>query len=178
MLESQEIDALLISALYGELTPAEETRLEAHLGSHPADKSALAALTSTREAVRSSRILQIQLDPPQSVSALLMQEAARRAPKGEEREGWFARLARSFMAHPAMAAAAMLVVVVGVATLVQNRKGDHFAESSAPSQSMEAKPSTTDQTIVASEPARDPAKDHVDDRRDDASHAPAARVRA
>ena len=62
MLESQEIDALLISALYGELTPAEETRLEAHLGSHPADKSALAALTSTREAVRSSRILQIQLE--------------------------------------------------------------------------------------------------------------------
>ena len=166
MLESQEIDALLISALYGELTPAEETRLEAHLGSHPADKSALAALTSTREAVRSSRILQIQLDPPQSVSALLMQEAARRAPKLEEREGWFARLARSFMAHPAMAAAAMLVVVVGVATLVQNRKGDHFADSSAPAQSqpIETKPSATDQTI---EPAKDPGKDHVEDRLDE-----------
>jgi hypothetical protein len=147
MLESQEIDALLISALYGELTPAEETRLEAHLGSHPADKSALAALTSTRDAVRSSRILQVQLDPPQSVSALLLQEAARRAPKPQQQEGWFARLARSFMAHPAMAAAAMLVVVIGVATLVQNRKGDHFADTTAPSQSMEAKPSVADQTL-------------------------------
>lgn len=158
MLERQEIDALLISALYGELTPAEETRLEAHLGSHPADKTALAALTSTREAVRASRILQVQLDPPQSVSALLMQEAARRAPKRAEQEGWFARLARSFMAHPAMAAAAMLVVVIGLATLVQNRKGDHFADSSAPAQSMEAKPSASDQSIVAS-----PGKDRADD---------------
>ena len=161
MLESQEIDALLISALYGELTPAEETRLEAHLGSHPADRMALAALTSTREVLRSSRILQVQLDPPQSVSALLMQEAARRAPKAEEREGWFARLARSFMAHPAMAAAAMLVVVVGVVTLVQTRKGDQFTETApAQSQSVGAKASTTDQTI-------EPAKDHAGDRLDE-----------
>ncbi len=165
MLETQEIDALLISALYGELTPAEETRLEVHLGSHPADKMALAALTSTREAVRSSRILQVQLDPPQSVSALLMQEAARRAPKAEEREGWFARLARSFMAHPAMAAAAMLVVVVGVVTLVQTRKGDQFTDTApAQSQSVGAKPAATDQTI-------EPAKDRAADRFDDGVHA-------
>ncbi len=162
MLEPQEIDALLISALYGELTPAEETRLETHLGSHPADKTALAALTSTREAVRASRILQVQLDPPQSVSALLLQEAARRAPKPVQQEGWFARLARSFMAHPAMAAAAMLVVVIGVATLVQNRKGDHFSESSAPAESIRAEPSMTDQSIVAGKPAKDTAEDRLD----------------
>ena len=31
MVERQDIDALLISALYGELTPSEETRLAAHL---------------------------------------------------------------------------------------------------------------------------------------------------
>lgn len=135
MLERQEIDALLISALYGELTPTEETRLAAHFEAHPSDKTALAALTSTREAVRESRILQVQVDPPQSVSALLLQEAARRAPKPVEQEGWFARLARSFMAHPAMAAAAMLVVVIGVATMVKNRKGDQFAESSMPAAS-------------------------------------------
>ncbi len=131
MLERQEIDALLISSLYGELTPTEETRLATHLEAHPADKLALAALSSTREAVRESRILQVQLDPPQQVSALLLQEAARRAPKAEF-EGWFAGLARSFMAHRAMAAAAMLVVVIGVTTLVKNRKGDAFVESSAP----------------------------------------------
>lgn len=150
MLERQEIDALLISALYGELTPTEESRLTAHFATHPADKTALAALTSTREAVRESRILQVQLDPPQSVSALLLQEAARRAPKPAQQEGWFARLSRSFMAHPAMAAAAMLVVVVGVATLVNNRKGDQFVESSAPAVSNSAGSSTAaDQTVLA-----------------------------
>src|SRR6185436_12128432 len=93
----------------------------------------LAALTSTRDQVRESRILSFQVEPPQSVSAMLMQEAARRAPKAEQKEGWFARLAKSFMMHPAMAAAAMLVVVLGVATIANNRKGDQFAETSAPS---------------------------------------------
>ncbi|MBL9017965.1 MAG: hypothetical protein JNL83_27510 [Myxococcales bacterium] len=147
MLERQEIDALLISALYGELTPSEESRLAAHFEAHPADKTALATLTSTRDAVRESRILQVQVDPPPSITTVILQEAARRAPKQqEEREGWFARLAKAFMAHPAMAAAAMLVVVLGVTTLVNNRKGDHFAESTAPSSSQ-----------VASERAGSPA---------------------
>src|SRR5690606_25651014 len=39
----------------------------------------------------------------------------------------FARLRRSFLMHPAMAAAAMLVMVVGVAGTVYVRQGDHFA---------------------------------------------------
>lgn len=159
MLERQEIDALLISALYGELTPSEESRLEAHLGSHPADKTALAALTSTRDAVRSSRILQVQLEPPHSVSALLLQEAARRAPKPAE--GWFARFSRSFMTHPAMAAAAMLVVVIGVVTVVQNRKGDQYVET-APATAVEAKPPAADQGIVANQPAPDRAADRLE----------------
>src|SRR3954469_485604 len=134
MVERQDIDALLISALYGELTPTEETQLAAHLEAHPTDKAALAALTSTRDHIRENRLLAVQVEPPQSVSALLMQEAARRAPKAE-REGWFARIAKSFMMHPAMAAAAMLVVVLGVATVVNNKKGDQFVESSAPTAS-------------------------------------------
>ena len=37
MVDRQDIDALLISALYGELTPADEARLTMHLESHPAD---------------------------------------------------------------------------------------------------------------------------------------------
>lgn len=140
MLERQEIDALLISALYGELTPAEESRLEAHFVAHPADKTALATLTSTRDAVRESRILQVQVDPPQSITAVILQEAARRAPKkkDEEREGWFARLAKSFMAHPAMAAAAMLVVVLGITTIIKTRGNEQFAESTAPATSQVA----------------------------------------
>ncbi|MBA3538732.1 MAG: hypothetical protein H0T79_03825 [Deltaproteobacteria bacterium] len=138
MVDRQDIDALLISALYGELTPADEARLTAHLESHPADRSALEGLTQTRTTVRESRILTFQTDPPQSISALLLQEAARRAPrrvvaKDDNEVGWFQRFVRSFMAHPAMAAAAMIIVVVGFAGILQSRKGDHFAESTVDS---------------------------------------------
>jgi anti-sigma factor RsiW len=121
MVDRTDIDALLISALYGELTPADEARLTAHLESHPADRTALADLTQTRAAVRDSRILAVQLDPPPSVSTLLLREAARRAPRPREEAGWFLRFTRSFMAHPAMAAAAMLVFVVGVAGTIYAR---------------------------------------------------------
>jgi len=139
MLDVQDIDALLIGALYGELTPADEARLAAHLESHPTDRTALDDLTHARAVVRESRLLQTQFEPPQAISALLLQEAARRAPKKvairDESEGWFQRFVRSFMSHPAMAAAAMLVLVVGVASTVYMRKGDHFADESAPAAS-------------------------------------------
>ena len=137
MVDRQDIDALLISALYGELTPADEARLQSHLDSHPADKTALADLTFARNAVRESRILTVQLDPPQSVSALLLQEAARCAPvaKSEPKQPpWFQRFVQSFAAHPAMAAAAMLVLVLGVAGMVYLR-GDSYVEPHVASES-------------------------------------------
>jgi hypothetical protein len=125
-----DIDALLIGALYGELTPADEARLTAHLESHPGDRGALDDLKVARAAVRESRIFELQAEPPQAISALLLQEAHRRAPKrvvsstGEEQESWFFRFTRVFMAHPAMAAAAMLVVVVGVFGVMRANKQD------------------------------------------------------
>jgi len=137
-MDRQDIDALLIGALYGELTPADEARLSAHLESHPADRSALDGLKVARDAVKQSRIFAVQAEPPQAVSAILLQEAARRAPKKvadpERNESWFLRFVRSFASHPAMAAAAMLVVVVGVAATLYMRNGDQFAEriASAP----------------------------------------------
>jgi len=136
MVDRQDIDALLVSALYGELTPADEARLAAHLESHPTDRTALADLTRARTAVRESRILDLQLDPPQSVSALLLQEAARRAPRkvDSEKRGWFQRLMLGLVAHPAMAAAAMLVVVVGVAGTMYARHGsDAFTDQTVAS---------------------------------------------
>src|SRR6185312_6971926 len=128
-MDRQDIDALLIGALYGELTPADEARLSEHLESHPADKTALDDLKSARERVRASRIFEAQTEPPQAISAVLLQEAARRAPRKAavsdgERESWFQRFVKSFMAHPAMAAAAMLVVVVGVAGTLYVKNGD------------------------------------------------------
>src|SRR6185312_12882903 len=136
-MDRQDIDALLIGALYGELTPADEARLTAHLESHPADKTALDDLKSARERVKASRIFELQTEPPQAISAVLLQEAARRAPRRApagadgERESWFHRFVRSFAAHPAMAAAAMLVVVVGVAGTLYMKNGDQFAEKTA-----------------------------------------------
>ncbi|HLL23066.1 MAG TPA: hypothetical protein VK427_13090 [Kofleriaceae bacterium] len=127
MVERQDIDALLIGSLYGELSSAEEARLAAHLESHPADRAALAGLTRAREAVRESRILQHHYEPSQSIYALLVQEAARRAPKPREELSWLQRFMRSFVAHPAMAAAAMLVLIIGVAGTVYLKKGDQFA---------------------------------------------------
>jgi hypothetical protein len=133
VLERQDLDALLVGALYGELSSAEEARLSAHLDSHPADRSALDDLKSAHQTVRqkvaTSRIFELQLDPPQALSALLLQEAARRAPKlvperkARDNESWFQRFVRSFIAHPAMAAAATLVLVVGVGSMIYMKKG-------------------------------------------------------
>jgi hypothetical protein len=143
--DRQDIDALLISALYGELTPADEARLSQHLESHPTDRTALADLTRARLAVRECRILERQVEPPQSVSAMLLQEAARRAPRkvDSDKRSWLQRLMMSLVAHPAMAAAATLVLVVGVAGSLYMRNGDQFADKTA----------ATDPTTARNEPA-------------------------
>jgi len=170
MTDRVDIDALLIGALYGELTPADEARLTAHLESHPADRTALADLTRTRAAVRESRILAVQLEPPQSVSALLLQEAARRAPRPpREESSWFHRFTRSFMAHPALAAAMTCVIVAGVAGTLYVRHGAKLAEDSAsreiaggaasqPRSEAAAEPATQAPPPVASIPSPTPTK--------------------
>jgi hypothetical protein len=128
----QELDALLVGALYGELGPADEARLTAHLESHPTDRTALDDLRSTRKALVDARFFELWFEPRPAVSALLVQEAARRAPRSEATgESWFARFTRSFLSHPAMAAAAMLVVVVGVAGTLYMKKGDLAEPSQA-----------------------------------------------
>ena len=144
MTDRMDIDALLIGSLYGELTPADQARLQAHLESHPADRSVLADLTHARQVVRESRLFELQFEPPEAVSALLLQEAARRAPRiratkpnAERGETWFQRFVRSLAAHPAMAAAAMLVIVLGAAGILYNRNGgtqnwEPRAEQAAP----------------------------------------------
>jgi hypothetical protein len=157
-MDRQDIDALLVGALYGELTPADEARLAAHLEAHPADRGALDDLKSARAKVHESRIFEDagSVEPPQHISALLLQEAHRRAPKraiateGEQRDSWFFRVTRMLLAHPAMAAAAMLVVVVGVAGTLYTKKGASFGDRTAPAtQSETAAAPTGDQTVAA-----------------------------
>jgi len=138
MADRMDIDALLIGSLYGELTPADQARLQTHLESHPADRSVLADLTHARQVIRESRLFELQFEPPQAVSALLLQEAARRAPRvritkpnAERGESWFQRFLRSLASHPAMAAAAMLVVVLGAAAIMYKRNGAQSWEPNA-----------------------------------------------
>jgi hypothetical protein len=135
MLDRQDIDALLMGALYGELSPSESTRLDEHLSAHPQDKLVLDGLTRARQALRDSHVLVLQAEPPAAVSALLLQEAARRAPAArEQRVGFFAKLA-ALLRHPATAAAAVIGLVAGVAgTLYVQGKGAAL-EDRAPDQS-------------------------------------------
>jgi hypothetical protein len=136
VLDRQDIDALLVGALYGELSSADEAALTTHLDSHPGDRTALDDLKSVRAKFKTSRIFEIQLEPPQAVSAMLLQEAARRAPKIERQpktDSWFERFISTFVKHPAMAAAATLVLVVGVAGTVflkNNTKAEQTASQS------------------------------------------------
>jgi hypothetical protein len=159
-MDRQDIDALLIGALYGELTPSDEARLTAHLDSHPTDRGALDDLKSARQFVRESRIFDLQFDPPQSVSALLLQEAHRRAPKRvvarDEQEGWFYRFTRMFLAHPAMAAAAMLVLVVGVAGTLYMRKGDQYTQPEIAQPTLDQKNEVAAATPTTEVPPADP----------------------
>ncbi len=161
MSTNQHLDALLIGALYGELSPAETAELDAHLLAHPADAGVLAQLRQTQATVRSGGFAQALVEPPQAVSALLLQEAARKAPKKmlatnrEEKPGWFARFVRSFALHPAMAAAASLVLVAGIGGVLYMR-GQGAVQDTAPA--LQAPAAQADEKP---QPAADPAEDDV-----------------
>jgi hypothetical protein len=137
-------NALLIGALYGELSSAEQADLQAHLSAHPGDQELLRQLTRTREAVRGSAVL-TPVEPPQAISALLLQEAARRSrPRSVmEHSGLWSRLARwcgIALAHPGLAAAMMAVVVFGVFGTMALRGKDRVAESTIAPRSAAATP--------------------------------------
>ena len=120
--DRQDIDALLVGALYGELDSDDRARLDTHLASHPGDRAALDGLRSTRAMLRDAAIG--DAEPPAAISARLLQEAARRAPApqvGEGLLGWFASLFRPIASHPALSAAAAIVLVIGVGSLLMKR---------------------------------------------------------
>lgn len=126
MADRQDIDALLIGALYGELDDDERARLETHLASHPQDRSALDGLRSTRQLLREADLptTMAVAEPSPAITAMLLQEAARRAPARASGGGFFAFLAgllKPFAASPALSAAAALVLVGGAAGLLYSR---------------------------------------------------------
>jgi hypothetical protein len=134
MASTQHFDALLIGALYGELSLTQRAELDAHLLAHPADAATFDQLTTVRHAI-STYVAQVSMvEPPHAISAILLQEATRKAPKRDlvrsTQGGWFARLRNGFIAHPAWAAAATLVMVAGVGSALYVR-GARVAEPTA-----------------------------------------------
>jgi hypothetical protein len=146
MADRQDIDALIVGALYGELDVADRARLEAHLTSHPEDRAALDALERTRTQIRRGLAEYPDAEPAPKISALLLKEAARLVPepsrpvaaaaeparlRDEPEEGLWARFIgwlRPIALHPALAGAAALVLVAGTATALWVRGKGEVAE--------------------------------------------------
>jgi len=156
--ESADIDALMLGALYGELTPSEQASFTAHLEAHPADRQKLDQLGAVRSAIRDSAVLDRHMEPPQAISALLLQQAAVRAPKRvveRDHPGWMARFVASLVAHPAIASVASLVLVVGVAgTLYVRSGGNVMAEQTAVSARQADEPAPVPESVA---PAQAPS---------------------
>ncbi|HVV88578.1 MAG TPA: hypothetical protein VHE35_36290, partial [Kofleriaceae bacterium] len=134
MADREDIDALLIGALYGELDESDRARLDAHLASHPQDRHSLEAMRSTRGLLRDAEVATAMVEPPAAISALLLQEAARRAPAPRTAGsrggllGFLATLLQPVMANPALSAAAALVVVAGTAGVLYLHGNAHVVQ--------------------------------------------------
>jgi anti-sigma factor RsiW len=174
MADRQDIDALMIGALYGELDAAESARLDAHLSKHPEDRAALDGLTRTRAALREQLDALPVAEPPQAVSALLLQAAARQAParRGAAEASpslWsrFLTWMRPLTMNPALAGAAAILLVGGTVTALYVRGGGsphepvrsevHASAPSGAADSREGAPPAFAAGSGAAAPAADPA---------------------
>lgn len=153
--DRQDIDALLIGALYGELEGADQARLDAHLAAHPADRAAMDALIQTRATLRDRLAGMEDAEPAPRLSTLLLQEAARRAPRREEAAagglvGWLRGLFRPIVAHPALAGAMTLALVGGAAGLLYNHGRGGVTEPTVASEHAAAPVASAEQSRAPS----------------------------
>jgi hypothetical protein len=151
MLQCKEIDELMMDWLYQELEPSRSQAVEAHVGGCARCTAEVGSLRHTRDVFRD---LSIE-EPPASVSAILLHEAARRAPavapRGEA-VGFWDRLRAWFQplfAHPAAAAVATLVLVAGVAGALYVRRGSDMSESGRPVASSAPEPARPEEAARA-----------------------------
>lgn len=122
MMQCKDIDDLMVDFLYQEL---DGERLEAwnnHVAGCARCSAEIQSLQRTRQALRALP----EMEPSAAVSTRLLHEAGKRAAKATAAEGggffdWLHRLVGPVMAHPAWAAAASLLIVVGVAGFLSMR---------------------------------------------------------
>ena len=113
MADRQDIDALIVGALYGEIDADERARLDAHLSSHPEDRAALEGLQRTRAQVRRGMAEMPALEPSPLISNVLLSAAREAATQGARgaveppQQGLWSRFVewmRPIAGHPAFAA--------------------------------------------------------------------------
>lgn len=145
MLQCKEIDGLMMDWLYQELDASSSQAVEAHVGGCARCTAEVGSLRRTREVFREMS----REEPPAAVSAILLHEAARRAPavaaaRGAE-GGFWDRVRAWFqpLMHPAAAAVATLVLVAGVAGALYMRRGSEMSDSGRPVASGEPAPAAT-----------------------------------
>jgi anti-sigma factor RsiW len=137
MMQCTDINELMMDFIYRELETKREDEFRAHLASCARCGSELASLERTRHALRELP----DAEPPAAVTARLLHEAAKRVPRKAAREeearggllSWLSGLFRPVIAHPAWAAAASLVILVGVVYLRESGVISSRPQSSPPS---------------------------------------------
>jgi hypothetical protein len=162
------MDELMMDWLYNELDPPSSARVAEHMGACARCAAEIGALRRTREAFRDLT----DVEPPASLSAILLHEAARRGPQSSPapsepaRSGgfwtWVQERFRPLALHPAATAVATLVLVGGVAGALYVRHGDmgtSSREEPAPVAAPAPPTSSIDQAYAQPPVADPPAKE-------------------
>lgn len=156
MLDCSKIDELMMDWLYQELDESSSARIAEHVQGCARCAAEATALQRTREVFRELS----PVEPPVAVSAILLHEAAKRAPAAaparDAGDGFWARVRswfRPIAMHPAAAAIATLVLVAGVAGTLYVRHGDEMTDTP------DLPARAADTTITRAEPPAAPAVD-------------------
>ena len=186
----------LVSLLYGELEPDAAERAGARVAADPVLSARLGEMRRVRELFGALE----DEEPPARLTAQLMAEAARSAPQARKaaappEAGFWARFVswlQPIVQRPALAAAASLVLVAGVAGVLYLKKGEELtstapppapaADSAASALEGTATGTTAEPTATpppaAAEPAQDPTGAAAGDDDEAAAEAPAAKERS
>jgi hypothetical protein len=146
MMQCRDIEELMVDFLYQELDEPHAKAFEEHVHGCAHCEAELSSLARTRQALRALP----EAEPSPAVSARLLHEAARRAPKPEEeRRGvgaWLRDLFAPLARHPAWASAvASVIIVAGLASVLTLQK-----------KSVTPGPELASRSVPAAEPAPEP----------------------